>query len=143
MKLDSATVTYVHRLTAAFFASVLETSAEFKRAFANNVKNGGGSNSFTADSGSNCAMNSAFLTWLDEEVDMFCDRVERQIFSPSTPLDVIAAGVSFVRDQSVRMREKGGLDVTYLVDSRFRRNVERVVRTVAIFLSHAKNGLVN
>ena len=41
---------------------------------------------------------------------------------------MIAACVSFVRDQSCRLRENTGLDLTYLVDNRFRGNVERTVR---------------
>ena len=53
-------------------------------------------------------------------------RLLRQIFSPSTPLEIIAACAAFVRDQSCKIQDSG-LDITYLIDSRFRRNVERTV----------------
>ncbi len=49
-----------------------------------------------------------------------------QIFSPSTPLETISTCVGFVRDQSSKLQDLG-IDVTYLIDSRFRRNVERTV----------------
>ena len=71
--------------------------------------------------------SAGFITWLDGELDSFCERIQKQIFSPSTPLEIISSCLAFVRDQCVKMRE-AGLDVTYLIDSRFRRNIERTVR---------------
>ena len=56
----------------------------------------------------------------------FADRVERQIFSPSTPLEIIAGCLGFVREQAVKTQEQG-LDITYMLDNRFRRNIERTV----------------
>ena len=50
-----------------------------------------------------------------------------QVFTPSTPLETISVCVQFVRHQSVKMRDEANLDVVYLIDSRFRRNVERTV----------------
>ena len=58
----------------------------------------------------------------------FADRVERQIFSPSTPLEIIASCLGFVREQAVKTQEQG-LDLTYMLDNRFRRNIERTVCT--------------
>lgn len=109
VKLESATVVYVQRLSAAFFSCVAETAVEFQRAFS-----------------SQPSKTSAFLTWLDEEIDRFCEKIEKQIFSPSTPLEVIATCVNCIRDKSIHLQESG-LDITYLVDSRFRGNVEKTV----------------
>ncbi len=67
VKLDSATVVYVQRLSGAFYANVQETATEFRRAFGG----GGGAD----------AKISAFLTWLDEEVDRFCERIEKQVLT--------------------------------------------------------------
>ena len=61
------------------------------------------------------------------QVSSFADRVERQIFSPSTPLEIIANCLGFVREQAVKTQEQHGLDLTYMLDSRFRRNIERTV----------------
>ena len=55
VKLDSATVPYVHRIAVAFFGNLVETSVEFRKAFAGLP-----------------AMSSSFLTWLEEEVNMRC-----------------------------------------------------------------------
>ena len=52
--------------------------------------------------------------------------MERQIFSPSTPLEIIAGCLGFVREQAVKTQEQG-LDITYMLDNRFRRNIERTV----------------
>ena len=63
------------------------------------------------------------------KVSAFADRVERQIFSPSTPLEIIAGCLGFVREQAVKTQEQG-LDITYMLDNRFRRNIERTVSGV-------------
>ena len=42
---------YVHRIAVAFFGNLVETSVEFRKAFAGLP-----------------AMSSSFLTWLEEEV---------------------------------------------------------------------------
>ena len=65
------------------------------------------------------------------KVSAFADRVERQIFSPSTPLEIIASCLGFVREQAVKTQEQG-LDLTYMLDNRFRRNIERTVRRAVI-----------
>jgi hypothetical protein len=57
-----------------------------------------------------------------------------QMFTPSTPLETIAVCVQFVRHQSVKMRDDANLDVVYLIDSRFRRNVERTVSYISFLL---------
>jgi hypothetical protein len=102
-------VPYVHRLTLAFFGNVVDTSHEFRKAFS-----------------SLPPKTSCFLTWLDEEVTHFADRVEKQIFSPSTPLEIIANCLGFVREQAIKTQESG-LDLTYMLDAKFRGNIERTV----------------
>ena len=119
VKLESATGSYVQRLASVFFSCALDSCNEFRRAFPN------------------CPSKlSALLTWLDDETDKFCERVEKAIFSPSTPLETIAASVAAVRAQSVALRDSTGLDITFLVDSRFRRNVERTVSYYAFKIIH-------
>lgn len=113
VKMETATVSYVQRQAVTFFTNVLETSHEFRKAFGN------------ADDSS--SKISSLLVWLNQEMDRFCDRVEKQMFTPSTPLETISVCVQFVRQQSVKMRDEANLDVVYLLDSRFRRNVERTI----------------
>ena len=73
VKLDSSTVPYVQRLSVSFFSGVEETAGEFGKAF-NNAKD---------DDGEGDSRTSAFLTWIDEEIDGFCQRVEKQVRSES------------------------------------------------------------
>ena len=54
VKLESATVPYVHRIAVAFFGNLVDTSVEFRKAFAGLP-----------------AMSSSFLTWLEEEVNLY------------------------------------------------------------------------
>ena len=64
--MESATLSYVQRQAVTFFSNVLETSLEFRKAFGNEE----------ADTPSKV---SSFLVWLDEELDRFCERVEKQV----------------------------------------------------------------
>lgn len=111
--MEIATVSYIQRQSITFFNSILESSAEFRKAF-----NG---------SGGGISKYSSFLIWVEEELDKFCsERVEKQIFSPSTPLETIATCIELVRGQASKLKDKG-LDVVYIFDAKFRRNVERCV----------------
>ena len=95
--MESATVSYVQRQAVTFFSNVLETSIEFRKAFGD-------------EEASSASKVSSFLVWLDEELDRFCERVEKQMFTPSTPLETIAVCVQFVRHQSVKMRDEANLN---------------------------------
>ena len=121
VKADSSTVSYVHRLSSAFFGCVRQTAVEFRKAFDGGA--GAGEGEGEGDDG---RMVGALLTWMDEEVDRFCLRVEKQLFSPSTPLEIISASVSAVREGALALGADG-VDLAFLVDDRFRRNVERTV----------------
>ena len=66
--MESATVSYVQRQAVTFFSNVLETSIEFRKAFG-------------AEEASSATKVSSFLVWLDEELDRFCERVEKQVRS--------------------------------------------------------------
>ena len=107
---------YVQRLSTAFFTNILESSMEFRRAF----PPGG------ATTGTKAA---SFLVWVEEELKKFCtDRIERQVFtSASTPLETVATCVEVVRGQTIKLRDSAGLDVVYIFDNKFRRNVERCI----------------
>ena len=64
--MESATVTYVQRQAVTFISNVFETSLEFKKAFG-------------AEEASTPSKVSSFIVWLDEELDRFCERVEKQV----------------------------------------------------------------
>ncbi len=72
VKSDSATSSYVQRLSRAFFGCVRETAVGFDKAF-----DGGESKAKGASAAA--AVGGAMLTWMDQEVDRFCFRIEKQV----------------------------------------------------------------
>jgi hypothetical protein len=104
-------VAYVQRFTLAFFSNILDANREFTKAFAEFP-----------------SKMTSFLTWLNEQAEYLADLVEKQISSPSTPLEVTAASISFVREQAIKLRSEG-IDLTFRVDAKFRKNTERMVIT--------------
>ncbi len=111
MKLESATGSYVQRLAAVFFSGIADSADEFQKAF------------------QEAHRLSAFLVWVEEETSRFCEhRVEKAVFqAPSTPLEAVAASIAAVRARTCLLRDNKGLDLAFLVDAKFRRNVERTI----------------
>ena len=70
---------------------------------------------------------SSLLIWIREQMTKFLERIEKQIFSPSTPLETIAVCVEAIRGQCETLRESGQIDLLFLVDGHLRRNIERTV----------------
>lgn len=119
-KIDSATVTFVHRQTMSFFASIVESCSEFRKAF---CKSGSDPVEFKM---------SSLLVWVRDQMTKFLDRIEKQIFSPSTPLETISICVEGIREQCSGLRHSG-LDLLFLVDSHLRRNIERTVSILLLY----------
>jgi hypothetical protein len=114
-KVESATVTYVQRQAVAFFAGIIESSVEFRKAFCGKV-------STEEDE----FKMSSLLVWIHDQMSKFFERIEKQIFSPSTPLETIAVCVEVIRKQCANLSDSG-LDLLFLVDAQLRRNVERTI----------------
>ena len=117
-KLESATGTYVRRQAVVFFSGILESSVEFRKAFC-------ASRAASEDDADDFKMSS-LLVWVREEMTRFLDRIEKQVFSASTPLETISICVEAIREQCAALRHSG-LDLLFLVDGHLRRNVERTV----------------
>ena len=98
-----------------FFASVLESSVEFRKAFCG--RRGNDDEEFKM---------SSLLVWIRDQMIKFLDRIEKQIFSPSTPLETISICVEAIREQCAALRHS---DLLFLVDAHLRRNIERTVGT--------------
>ena len=135
-KMESATIPYIQRQSVTFFNGILESSVEFRKAF---QKNFNGSSSIRNETNKHKSVSTeetstlyskkaaSFLTWIEDELDRFCnDRIDKQVFSPSTPLETIATCMEFVRVQSLKLKD-AGLDVVHLFDAKFRRNIERSI----------------
>lgn len=138
-KMESATIPYIQRQSVTFFNGILESSVEFRKAFQKNVSLANGSSvipngtpKFKLKSPEESVTlyskkTASLLTWVEEELERFCnDRIDKQVFSPSTPLETIATCMEFVRIQAKKLKE-AGLDVVHLFDAKFRRNIERSI----------------
>ena len=121
-KMESATIPYIQRQSVTFFNGILESSVEFRKAFQRSNETN------KVESATLYAKKAAsLLTWVEEELERFCnDRIDKQVFSPSTPLETIATCMEFVRIQAIKLKESG-LDVVHLFDAKFRRNIERSI----------------
>jgi len=125
--MDGATASYVQRLSSAFYSGIRESLAEFKKAFAPGSVGQVGSR-----------LRTSLLAWLDGEVTQFGKRVERHVFSPSTPLDVVASSVTATRGQyAARLAKEDGVDVAHLIDGVLRCSLERTVTTAGTEISYS------
>jgi len=100
---------YVVRIGNTFFQQIAETSREFEKCFP------GASNS-----------SSPLLMWMEEEVEWFAEKIDKQIFSTHSPLPAIADSVARLRSQAGKLVALG-LDVVFLLDSRLQAGIERIV----------------
>ncbi|XP_059093169.1 exocyst complex component 8-like [Tigriopus californicus] len=106
---NGAILPRVQRLTRSFFANVLESSEEFHKALGR-------------------IRSSSFIRWIELEVNNYADIIDSHLFKINVngPLDVIATSFYYIREQAVQMQKKG-VDLTFLIDARFRRNIERTI----------------
>ena len=120
-KIESATATYVRRQAVVFFSGILESSVEFRKAFCRRGE----------EEDADDFKMSSLLVWVREEMTSFLDRIEKQIFSSSTPLETISVCVEAIREQCAALRHSG-LDLLFLVDGHLRRRIENTVRGTSI-----------
>ena len=70
---------------------------------------------------------SSLLVWIRGQMIRFLERIDKQIFSPSTPLETISICVESLRSQANNTLRHSGIDLLFLVDAHLRRNVERTI----------------
>ena len=104
-----------------FFSGILESSVEFRKAFCRRGE----------EEDADDFKMSSLLVWVREEMTSFLDRIEKQIFSSSTPLETISVCVEAIREQCAALRHSG-LDLLFLVDGHLRRRIENTVRRTSI-----------
>ena len=123
-KIESATGTYVQRQSVTFFAGVLESSVEFRKAFCQQPSSVA---SEIEEIEASTTKMSSLLVWIREQMIRFLERIDKQIFSPSTPLETISVCVESLRSQANNTLRHSGIDLLFLVDAHLRRNVERTI----------------
>ena len=122
-KIESATGTYVQRQSVTFFAGVLESSVEFRKAFCQQQQ----ASELLKIEEIEATKMSSLLVWIRGQMIRFLERIDKQIFSSSTPLETISICVESLRSQANNTLRHSGIDLLFLVDAHLRRNVERTI----------------
>ncbi|PIN97003.1 hypothetical protein AB205_0016310, partial [Aquarana catesbeiana] len=97
LRIEGATILYIHKLCNVFFTSLLETAKEFEMDFAGN---------------SGCY--SAFIVWSRSSLKMFVDAFSKQVFDSKESLATAAECVKVAKEHCKQLGEIG-LDLTFIL----------------------------
>ncbi|XP_029966282.1 exocyst complex component 8 [Salarias fasciatus] len=99
LRIEGATLLYIHKLCNIFFTSLLETAKEFQTDFAGN---------------SGCY--SAFVVWSRSAMTTFVDAFSKQVFDSKESLSTAAECVKVAKEHCQQLTEIG-LDLTFTLQS--------------------------
>ncbi|CAN9507520.1 unnamed protein product [Ophioblennius macclurei] len=99
LRIEGATLLYIHKLCNIFFTSLLETAKEFQMDFAGNT-----------------GCYSAFVVWSKSAVRMFVDAFSKQVFDSKESLSTAAECVKVAKEHCQQLTEIG-LDLTFTLQS--------------------------
>ncbi|XP_078504867.1 exocyst complex component 8 [Lissotriton helveticus] len=97
LRIEGATLLYIHKLCNVFFTGLLETAKEFEMDFAGN---------------SGCY--SAFIVWSRSAMKMFVDAFSKQVFDSKESLSTAAECVKVAKEHCKQLSEIG-LDLTFIL----------------------------
>ncbi|XP_069463040.1 exocyst complex component 8 [Ambystoma mexicanum] len=97
LRIEGATLLYIHKLCNVFFTGLLETAKEFEMDFAGN---------------SGCY--SAFIVWSRSAMRMFVDAFSKQVFDSKESLSTAAECVKVAKEHCKQLSEIG-LDLTFIL----------------------------
>ncbi|XP_040016542.1 exocyst complex component 8 [Gasterosteus aculeatus] len=99
LRIEGATLLYIHKLCNIFFTSLLETAKEFAMDFAGNT-----------------GCYSAFVVWSKSAMGMFVDAFSKQVFDSKESLSTAAECVKVAKEHCRQLTEIG-LDLTFTLQS--------------------------
>ncbi|XP_030261537.1 exocyst complex component 8 [Sparus aurata] len=99
LRIEGATLLYIHKLCNIFFTSLLETAKEFEMDFAGNT-----------------GCYSAFVVWSRSAMRMFVDAFSKQVFDSKESLSTAAECVKVAKEHCQQLTEIG-LDLTFTLQS--------------------------
>ncbi|XP_069625550.1 exocyst complex component 8 [Ranitomeya imitator] len=111
LRIEGATLLYVHKLCNVFFTSLLETAKEFEMDFAGN--NG---------------CYSAFIVWSCSALKMFVDAFSKQVFDSKENLSTAAECVKVAKEHCKHLSEIG-LDLTFLLHAFLIKDLKAVLQS--------------
>ncbi|XP_028809446.1 exocyst complex component 8 isoform X2 [Denticeps clupeoides] len=99
LRIEGATLLYIHKLCNIFFTSLLETAKEFQMDFAGNT-----------------GCYSAFVVWCRSAMKMFVDAFSKQVFDSKESLSTASECVKVAKEHCAQLSEIG-LDLTFILQS--------------------------
>ncbi|KAM8954489.1 exocyst complex component 8 [Pelodytes ibericus] len=111
LRIEGATLLYIHKLCNVFFTSLLETAKEFEMDFAGN--NG---------------CYSAFIVWSRSALRMFVDAFSKQVFDSKESLSTAAECVKVAKEHCKQLSEIG-LDLTFILHTLLVKDIKAALHS--------------
>ncbi|KAF3703054.1 Exocyst complex component 8 [Channa argus] len=111
LRIEGATLLYIHKLCNIFFTSVLETAKEFKMDFARNT-----------------GCYSAFVVWSRSAMRMFVDAFSKQVFDSKESLSTAAECVKVAKEHCQQLTDIG-LDLTFTLQSLLVKDIKAALQS--------------
>ncbi|OXB58241.1 hypothetical protein ASZ78_001121 [Callipepla squamata] len=111
LRIEGATLLYIHKLCHVFFTSLLETAREFETDFAGN--NG---------------CYSAFVVWARSSMKMFVDAFSKQVFDSKESLSTAAECVKVAKEHCKQLSDIG-LDLTFIIHALLVKDIKGALQS--------------
>ncbi|XP_060947332.1 exocyst complex component 8 [Limanda limanda] len=111
LRIEGATLLYIHKLCNIFFTSLLETAKEFEMDFAGNT-----------------GCYSAFVVWSKSAMRMFVDAFTKQVFDSKESLSTAAECVKVAKEHCQQLTEIG-LDLTFTLQSLLVKDIKAALQS--------------
>ncbi|XP_015227259.1 PREDICTED: exocyst complex component 8 [Cyprinodon variegatus] len=111
LRIEGATLLYIHKLCNIFFTSLLETAKEFEMDFAGNT-----------------GCYSAFVVWSRSAMNMFVDAFSKQVFDSKESLSTAAECVKVAKEHCQQLTEIG-LDLTFTLQSLLVKDIRAALQS--------------
>lgn len=107
LRIEGATLLYIHKLCHVFFTSLLETAREFETDFA----------------GTDSGCYSAFVVWARSAMGMFVDAFSKQVFDSKESLSTAAECVKVAKAHCQQLGDIG-LDLTFIIHALLVKDIQ-------------------
>ncbi|XP_034018006.1 exocyst complex component 8 [Thalassophryne amazonica] len=111
LRIEGATLLYIHKLCNIFFTSLLETAKEFEMDFAGNT-----------------GCYSAFVVWSRSAMKMFVDAFSKQVFDSKESLSTVAECVKVAKEHCKHLIDIG-LDLTFTLQSLLVKDIKAALQS--------------
>lgn len=112
LRIEGATLLYIHKLCHVFFTSLLETAREFETDFA----------------GTDSGCYSAFVVWARSAMGMFVDAFSKQVFDSKESLSTAAECVKVAKEHCQQLGDIG-LDLTFIIHALLVKDIQEALRS--------------